>query len=311
MIPPPAAPLPVADPAALALLASLPKLATMSPAAARRADAARVVAWTSGTDLPPIASAVDVVCAGVPVRVVTPLGEGPFPVVVHCHGGGWVVGSPDTYALPVARLAAAVSAIVVDVDYRLAPEHPFPAGLDDCWAVLQQVVAGTGPVPAPSGVAVAGDSGGGALAAALTLRAREAGLPLAAQLLVYPSMSLVRGWPSWRQFSRGGGLDPEESAWFADCWAPAGVDRADPLVSPYEAPSLVGLPPAVVAVAEIDPLRDGGLAYAARLIEDGVPTSTVVATGQVHGYLHMPTVPGAVAAEAAAHAALRALLHRA
>ncbi|MCW2599716.1 MAG: Esterase/lipase/thioesterase, partial [Frankiales bacterium] len=288
------------DPLALELLASLPVLHALGPDEARLADARRVAAWTAGGEFPAVSS-IEAVIGGVPVRVVTPPGPGPFPTVVHCHGGGWVVGSPSTYALPVARLAAACSAVVVDVDYRLAPEHPFPAALDDCWAVVTAL---------PGPVGVAGDSGGGALAAALTLRARSEEIPLLAQLLVYPSVSLVRGWPSWKQFARGGGLDPEESAWFADCYAPAGVDRRSPLVSPYEAAALAGLPPAVVAVAEIDPLRDGGLAYAQRLADEGVPVVSLVARGQVHGYLHMPTVPRAAAAEASAHKAFRELLHR-
>jgi acetyl esterase len=287
------------DPAAAALLESLPVLSDLSPVAARLADARRVASWTAGVPVPAVTSVEDVV-GGVPVRVVTPPGEGPFPTVVHCHGGGWVVGSPVTYELPVARLATACSAVVVDVDYRLAPEHPFPAALDDCWAVVSAL---RGPV------AVTGDSGGANLAAALTLRAAASGVDLLAQLLVYPTVSLVRGWPSWQLFADVGGLRTEDSMWFMDSYAPAGTDRRSPFVSPYEAPSLAGLPPAVVAVAESDPLRDGGLAYAQRLERDGVPVTTVVAQGQVHGYLHMPTVPGAVFAEAEAHAAFRRLLH--
>ena len=288
------------DPLAVALLAGVELLAPLPPAQARRVDADRVDRWTRGAALPVAEVRQDVV-AGVPVRIVTPPGGGPFPTVVHCHGGGWVVGSPRTYDLPVRRLATDCRCRVVDVDYRLAPEHPFPAGLDDCWAVVSAL---------PGPVAVAGDSGGAAIASAVTLRAREAGLALSAQLLVYPSVSLVRAFPSWRERRSGGGLEPRDSAWFADCWAPPGVDRADPLVSPYEAGSLAGLPPAVVAVGECDPLRDGGLAYAQRLQEAGVAVTTVLARGQTHLYLHMPSVPGAVAAVAETHAAFAALLPR-
>lgn len=287
------------DPLAAELLAQSVLLAPLGPVRARQADAERVERWTAGADVPS-ADVVEQVIAGVPVRVVAPPEGGELPTVVHCHGGGWVVGSPATYDLPVRRLAVGCAARVVDVDYRLAPEHPFPAGLDDCWAVLQAL---------PGPVAVAGDSGGAAIAAALTLRAREAGLPLLAQLLVYPSVSLVRGFPSWREHSVGGGLEAADSAWFADCWAPAGVDRGDPLVSPYEAASLAGLPTAVLAVAEVDPLRDGGLAYAERLRADGVPVTVVVAERQVHGYLQMACVPSAVAAVVQAHEAFRALLY--
>lgn len=288
------------DPLAVELLAQSVLLAPLGPELARAADAERVQRWTAGADVPPADVSEDEV-GGVRVRIVTPVGaDENLPTVVHCHGGGWVVGSPQTYDLPVRRLAVGCGVRVVDVDYRLAPEHPFPAGLDDCWAVVTAL---------PGQVAVAGDSGGAAIAAAVTLRAREAGLALCAQLLVYPSVSLVRGFPSWRQWSTGGGLEASDSAWFADCWAPEGVDRADPLVSPYEAASLAGLPPAVVAVAQIDPLRDGGLAYAERLRADGVPVTVVVAERQVHNYLHMASVPGAVAAVEQAHAAFRALLH--
>ena len=287
------------DPLAAALLADVELLAPLGAVGARAADATRVARWTAGAEVPTADVRTETV-AGVAVRVVTPPGAGPLPTVVHCHGGGWVVGSPATYDVPVRRLAVDCQVRVVDVDYRLAPEHPFPAGLDDCWAVVSAL---------PGPVAVAGDSGGAALAAALTLRARDAGVPLLAQLLVYPSVSLVRAFPSWRDNARGGGLEPADSAWFADCWAPPGVDRADPMVSPYEAGSLAGLPPAVVAVAERDPLRDGGLAYAARLREAGVEVTTVLARGQTHLYLHMTGVPGAAAAVGRTHAAFRRLLH--
>lgn len=280
----------------------LPPLSSLSPAQARAQDASLQLRRRAGVDLPPVSSAEDTVLAGIPVRVVTPLGAGPFPVVVHVHGGGWVLGSPDTYALVVHRLAVDIGAVVVDVDYRRAPEHPFPASLDDCWAVLQEVASWG------ARVAVTGDSGGGAIAAALTLRARDAAVVIAAQLLVYPSVSLVRAWPSWREFRSGAGLDAADSRWFADCWVPRVEDRADPLVSPYEAGSLVGLPAAVVAVAEVDPLRDGALAYAERLRADGVDTTVVIATGQVHGYLTMPGLVGGEQAVASAHRALRRLV---
>ena len=283
-------------------LLDLPALSSLSPTEARAQDAWLQQRRRAGVAVPTVSSAEDRTLAGVPVRVVTPLLDGPLPVVLHVHGGGWVLGSPDTYLLVVRRLATDVGAVVVDVDYRLAPEHPFPAGLDDCWAVLQEVAAWGRPV------AVAGDSGGAAIAAALTFRARDAGLRLAGQLLVYPSVSLVQAWPSWREFRSGAGLDAADSRWFADCWVPRVADRGAPLVSPYEVASLVGVPPAVVAVAEVDPLRDGGLAYAERLRADGVGTTVVVATGQVHGYLTMPGLVGGERAVAAAHAALRGLL---
>ncbi len=284
-------------------VAGLPLLSSLDPWSARAQDARVQARRADGFPLPGIAPAEECVLAGVPVRVVTPLGDGPFPVVVHLHGGGWVVGSPATYDLPVRRLAVDTRAVVVDVDYRLAPEHPYPAALDDGWAVLQEV-ANWG-----VSLAVAGDSGGGALAAALTLLARSASLPLAGQLLTYPSVSLVQAWPSWRECAVGGGLDPIDSRWFADCWAPAPLDRADPLLSPMSAATLAGLPPAVVAVAAWDPLRDGGLAYAARLSDAGVPVSVVKAQGQVHGYLQMPGLVGADVAVAAAHAELARFLH--
>jgi len=298
----------VADPDVAALLAreaaaGLPPLSSLDPWSARAQDALIQGRRAVGVPLPRVASADGGLLAGVPVQVVTPLGHGPFPVVVHLHGGGWVVGSPTTYDLPVRRLAVDAGAVVVDVDYRLAPEHPYPAALDDGWAVLQEVA--TWGVP----VGVAGDSGGGALAAALTLMARTASLVLAGQLLTYPSVSLVQAWPSWRECASGGGLEPADSRWFADCWAPAPLDRANPLISPMVADSLAGLPPAVVAVAARDPLRDGGLAYAARLYAEGVPVSVIVAAGQVHGYLQMPGLVGADAAVASAHAGFGLLLH--
>lgn len=230
--------------------------------------------------------------AGRPAVVATPVGPGPFPVVLHLHGGGWVVGSLLSYEIDIRRLAVDTGAVVVSLDYRLAPEHPWPAAVDDAFAALQELAADPAGVRGNGVLAVAGDSAGGNLAAVCTLRARDAGLGLAAQLLVYPATSMARDFPSYEENGEGLLLDRATMRFSEDCYVPAGADRAHPHLSPIEAESLAGLPPAVVTVATHDPLRDEGLAYAERLLQAGVPTTVVVAAGQVHAYeAFAPGVP--------------------
>lgn len=253
--------------------------------------------------LPELASYEHGTVAGRPAVTATPLGDGPFPVVLHLHGGGWVVGSLASYELDIRRLAADLGAVVVSLDYRLAPEHPFPAGLDDAWAALLALTA------THDRVAVAGDSAGGNLAAVCARRARDAGIALAGQLLVYPATSHGRHFPSYDDNGAGLLLDTGTMRWFASCYLPDGVDRSDPDVSPLDAADLVGVAPAVVTVATHDPLRDEGLAYAERLREAGVDVTVVVADGQVHGYEGFAAdVPGAQKAVVASRDAFRELL---
>ena len=223
---------------------------------------------------------VDGPAGPVPVRLYSPL-EDRGRVVTYLHGGGWVLGDLDTHDPVCRRVANAVGATVVAVDYRLAPEHPHPAPLDDAMAALAWTAVTFPRRPH----AVAGDSAGAALAAAAALRAREEGGPsLAAQLLVYPCTDPSMAMPSIRENGEGYFLTRADMAWFYDQYVPEPTRREDPSVALLDVPDLSGLPPAVVATAEFDPLRDEGDAYAGRLRSAGVAVRHVPGPGLIHGY---------------------------
>ena len=228
----------------------------------------------------------------IPVRIYTPAGSGPFPVLVFFHGGGWVVCDIDTHD-PVCRsLARAAECIVVSVGYRLAPEHKFPAAADDCYAATQWVMNNTPLINGdPERVAVGGDSAGGNLAAVVTLMARDLGgrAPIF-QLLVYPATDYLPGTPSYEENADGYFLTREDMVWFWNHYLNSEADAANPYVSPMRAASLTGLPPALVITAEFDPLRDEGELYAARLQESGVAAELVRYDGMIHGFFSMAGV---------------------
>lgn len=234
-----------------------------------------------------------------PVRVFTPPGRGPHPVVVFLHGGGWVIGDPDTHDDQGRALCARGGAVVVSVDYRLAPEDPFPAALDDAGAATAWVAAHAGELGAdPARLAVAGDSAGANLAAAVCLAARDAGgPPIAAQVLVYPVVDATLDQPSVTELAEGYGLTRTTMRWFVDQYLPQPATRHDPLASPLAAGDLSGLPPAIVVTAGFDLLRDQGDAYARRLREAGVDVVLRRHPTLVHGFLGMgPQVDAAAAA---------------
>jgi acetyl esterase len=268
---------------------------------ARARDAAELAAVA----LEPVANVFerDVQHAGGRVRVRFYLPhDAPLPVLVYFFGGGWVVGSLDAVD-PVCRaLANATPCAVASVEYRRAPEHPFPAGLEDCYAATRWIAErGAALGLDRTRLAVGGASAGGNLAAALALAARERGEPaIAFQLLVYPPVdrrtddsALTGGAPDF---------GPRDLEW---CWAHYLADPADggnPLVSPLRASNLAGLPPALVIIAEIDPIRDQAERYAARLKEAGVQTELARYAGATHGFFSAAQ-PGAAAVEARALAA--------
>jgi acetyl esterase len=228
----------------------------------------------------------------IPVRIYTPTGSGPFPILVWFHGGGWVVGDLET-ADPVARhLTVGASCTVVSVDYRLAPESKFPEPVDDCYAATiwaaQHAARLNGD---PERIAVGGDSAGGNLAAAVALMARDRGGPaLVFQLLVYPVTARNFDTSSYQQKGQGYNLTRDAMQWYWDHYLQNPADASHPYAAPLAAQNLKGLPPALVITGEYDPLCDEGEAYATRLQAAGVPTSCRRYDGMIHGFFGMSAV---------------------
>lgn len=222
----------------------------------------------------------------IPVRIYTPSGEGPFPVVVYHHGGGWVIGTLETVDRPCRALANAAGAIVVSVDYRLAPEHRYPAAFDDSYAATVWVAEHAAELNAdPARLCVAGDSAGGNLAAAVALAARDRqGPAIAAQLLLYPVVDFDFTTPSYEENKEGYLLTRGSMQWFWAHYLGAMALGSDPFLCPGRATDLGGLPPAYVATCELDPLRDEGEAYARRLAAAGVPVVAQRFDGMIHGF---------------------------
>lgn len=286
------------DPQAKALLDQLqalgaPPLNTLSPPDAR--VAAQALGSLSGT---PEAVAkvenrtVPGPAAEIPVRIYTPNGSGPFPVLVFFHGGGWVIGDLDTQDGPCRSLTNGAGCVVVSVDYRLAPEHKFPAAPQDTYAVTTWVAENAGSINAdPARIAVGGDSAGGNLAAVTSLMARDGGGPrLVFQLLIYPVTDGACDTASYRDNADGFLLTNDLMQWFWNHYVRRTTDRQNPLASPLRAQSLRGLPPALVQTAELDPLRDEGEAYATRLKEAGVPVKLTRYKGMIHGFFGMASL---------------------
>ncbi len=246
----------------------------------------------------------------IPVRIYWPDGVGPLPVMVWFHGGGWVLGDLDTADSTCRSLAAKSGAVVVSVDYRLAPESPYPAGVDDALAAVSWVAANASELGGdPDRVAVGGDSAGGNLATVTALQARRnGGPPLCFQLLVYPVTNGMMSHPSYGENGEGYQLTADSMQWFYELYLGEG-DPKDPLVSPLYAADedLAELPPTFVITAEFDPLRDEGEAYARRLKQVWVAVELARYDGQIHGFFGLDAFidAGKVALEQAA-AALRA-----
>jgi acetyl esterase/lipase len=255
--------------------------------------------------------------ADIPVRIYWPESEAAnLPVVVFYHGGGFALGDLDTHD-PVARAhAVGADAIVVSVDYRLAPEHPYPAGLNDCWAALQWVAEHAAELGGdPDRIAVAGDSAGGNLAAVVAQRARDEGGPrLAFQLLWYPTTTADLSLPSFIENADAPILDRDVIDAFLGWYVP-GLDISDPKalpagLAPSNAADLTGLPPAFIGSAEHDPLRDDAALYAKLLAAAGVPVELSNEGTLVHGYASFALiVPAAAEATNRGLAALKAALH--
>ena len=218
----------------------------------------------------------------IPVRIYTPAGEGPFPVILYYHGGGWVLNDLNTCHVSCSLLAQKAEAIVVSVEYRLAPEYKFPVPLFDAYDAFLAVKEGE-VVRSDGCISVAGDSAGGNLATAVTQLAREDRLAIDAQILLYPVTDLSYDSTSYNVYGKGFGLDGDVMRWFGDYYIRSEEDVDNPLLSPLRA-ELAGLPRAFVLVAENDVLRDEGLAYAKKLEQSGVPVTQSIASGLIHSY---------------------------
>jgi acetyl esterase/lipase len=242
---------------------------------------------------PPIQSAVDRHIAGpageIPLRIYRPSAPAPLPLLVYFHGGGWVLGGIKTHDGVCRELANGAGCVVVSVDYRLAPEHKFPAAAEDCYAATQWAAAHAAELGADAKrLAVGGDSAGGNLAAVVPQMARDrGGPPIIFQLLVYPATDAAFDTPSYRDNAEGYLLTTGDMRWFWNHYLNGPADAANPVASPLRAERLTGLPAALVITAEFDPLRDEGEQYAHKLEAAGVPARLTRYDGMIHGFFGM------------------------
>ncbi len=292
-------------PQALAVLGgpSSPLL-TLADIEADRAETDAAVPVECG---PPIAVPVvrDVDADGVPCRLYDPRNRHGAPVLVYLHGGGWISGSLESVDRACRRLADRSGCAVFSIGYRLAPEAPWPAAIHDAEAAVAWLRANATDLGLDgTRLAVAGDSAGGNLAAILARRARDAGEPYRYQVLVYPVIDAVSTMDPGTGAETG--LSAGEMALFWDHYLPDGADRTDPDVSPSRAPSLAGLPPALVITAEYDVLRGEGEAYAKAMVDAGVPVVLTRYQGMIHSFFRkLATFDAAAVAVDQAAAAVR------
>ena len=282
------------DPEAKASLEKRIEMGVLEPHESSPEEARALQAARPNLPGPEVASVSDHLAPGphgdVPVRVYVPATDdaGPLPVCMWFHGGGWVIGSVATNDATCRALANASGAIVVSVDYRLAPEHKFPIPFDDSYAATVWAAENAASLGGdPSRLAVAGASAGGNLATTIALRARdENGPPLVHQSLIYPVTDRDYSRPSYAENGEGYGLSYASMVWFWDCYLSNEADGESPYVAPMLAEDLSGLPSAFVLTCEFDPLRDEGEAYAKRLQEAGVPTKHSRYDGMIHAFFN-------------------------
>ncbi|MFI8974029.1 alpha/beta hydrolase [Nocardia asteroides] len=304
----------VPDPEVAAMLATLdagfPDVATMTAAEARAAIRARRAPLRH---LPEMRETHDLTVDGpggpLPLRVFRPHHDGAaLPVIVFAHGGGFVFCDLDSHDEFCRSMAAGVGAVVISVEYRLAPEHPAPAAHDDMLAALRWAAANAGTYGGdPARIALAGDSAGGNLAATAAIAVRDGGGPaLAAQILLYPVIDDDFDTESYRRFGTGHYNTTSAMRWYWHNYAPHGTD--DVRLVPTRAASLAGLPPAVVVTAELDPPCSAGDAYARRLAKDGVAVRHRRYNGLFHGFLTIPSLAATRTARAEVWAMVRDVL---
>jgi acetyl esterase len=261
------------------------------PAPERAREASRRLRLLSQPDLPHVAEVREHAAPGpggpIPLRAyrgATTLTGEALPVMIYYHGGGWVVGDLDSHDWTCRMIANAGDCAVVSVDYRLAPEHPFPAAFDDALAAVKWVAANAAMLGIdPGRISVGGDSAGGNLAAAVAIALRDEGtIALKSQVLTYPIVDLTAAYDE--RFAQGVALTSGGMRYYIDLYTPEPAQRRDWRASPMFASSLKGLPPALVLVAGFDPLCAEGEAYAVRLAQEGVATTVRRYPGQMHGF---------------------------
>jgi acetyl esterase len=269
----------------LIALTGRPAMETQSPQAARALY--RETRRAMQRPPPEVAEVTNFDCGGVPARFYRGVAALPGRGLLYLHGGGWVIGDLDSHDSVCRRLANLGQCRVVAVDYRLAPDHPFPAAIDDCAVALDYLVARADAFGIdPAALAVGGDSAGGNLAALLAIRGRDGRGPAPCfQVLLYPATDLTCTHASYDEFPAGVTLTAPAMRWFCNLYL-AGADPADPLASPLKA-ELAGLPPAFVLTAGFDPLRDEGIDYARALMLADVAVTHLHMATQVHGFLTM------------------------
>jgi acetyl esterase len=308
----------------IAMLLSLIENAGYPPIAEGTVEQARIGMRTLMVDfrqpatLPVVGSITDATVAGsIPVRIYRPQASGSLPTIVYLHGGGFVIGDLDTHEGVCRLLCNDVGAVVISVDYRLAPEHRFPAAVEDAYAAVRWVAEHVADYGGDRGrLAVGGDSAGGNLAAVSAQLAHADGLSLAAQLLIYPNVDLLGDYASREENADGYFLTLADMRWFAEHYIGMSEDdprvaelARDPRLSPLQADSLEGLAPAVVVTAEFDPLRDEGNAYAQALEKAGVRVEHREFAGLIHGFYGMELFsPAAAQAMSWANARVKGLL---
>ncbi|MGE7758578.1 alpha/beta hydrolase [Peribacillus sp. NPDC097895] len=224
--------------------------------------------------------------AEINVRIYTPEGQGPFPLFVYYHGGGWVIGDLETSDASCRMLANRTGRIVVSVDYRLAPEYKFPVPVEDSYAALKWVSENATAINGnASNLVVGGDSAGGNLSAVVSLLSKDRNGPaITGQILIYPVTALSYDTKSYFEFQNGFGLDRDLMIWFGNNYLNNDEETSNKYVAPLLADDVSKLPPALVITAENDVLRDEGMAYAERLKEAGVKVETICEQGLIHGY---------------------------
>ena len=286
--------------------APYPPMSEGTPETARKAFRAMTVDLVTPESQVPVGSTEELTVAGRPARLYRPAGEGPHPTLVYLHGGGFVIGDLDTHDQTCRSFCSGADTVVLAIDYRLAPEAPFPAAAEDALAAVTWAADNLADLGGNDVLAVGGDSAGGNLAAGVAQTLRER---VSAQVLLYPATHMAGDYPSRAENGEGYFLDMATMLWFGAHYLGEDADVTDPRHSPMLG-DLTGVAPALVVTAEFDPLRDEGEAYAAALEEVGVPVTSVRYDGLIHGFIDMGLMsPAAAEALADTVARTRVLLH--